>query len=85
MISLKSLMALSHRVINFRKCRLCTSIVLGLSNRNGALQAYDGWGNMIYVAGEIREPGKNIPRSLILVCLYASPCLKKISRLRVLQ
>ncbi len=33
---------------------------------NGALQAYDGWGNMIYVAGEIDKPGKNIPRSLIL-------------------
>ena len=39
---------------------------------NGALQAYDGWGNMIYVAGEIREPGKNIPRSVIIglfVCI----------------
>lgn len=33
---------------------------------NGALQAYDGWGNMIYIAGEIKEPQKNIPRSLFI-------------------
>ena len=31
---------------------------------NGALQAYDGWGNMINIAGEIKDPQKNIPRSL---------------------
>ena len=52
---------------------------------NGALQAYDGWGNMIYVAGEIREPVKYSPKSHTWFVLYASPCLKKISRLRVLQ
>ena len=33
---------------------------------NGALQAYDGWGNMINIAGEIRDPQKNIPRSLFI-------------------
>lgn len=31
----------------------------------GAFQAYDGWGIMVNVAGEIREPQKNIPRGLI--------------------
>ena len=33
---------------------------------NGALQAYDGWGNMINIAGEIKDPQKNIPRSLFI-------------------
>jgi APA family basic amino acid/polyamine antiporter len=32
---------------------------------NGALQSYDGWGNMVMVAGEIKQPGRNIPRSLV--------------------
>ena len=31
-----------------------------------ALWAYDGWNNMPMAAGEIRDPGKNIPRALIL-------------------
>jgi APA family basic amino acid/polyamine antiporter len=33
---------------------------------NGALQAYDGWGTMVNVAGEIKDPQKNIPRSLLM-------------------
>ncbi len=33
---------------------------------NGALQAYDGWGNMVNVAGEIKSPQKNIPKSLFI-------------------
>lgn len=33
---------------------------------NGALQAYDGWGNLVYVAGEIKDPQRNIPRSLFI-------------------
>ncbi len=33
---------------------------------NGALQAYDGWGTMINIAGEIRSPQRNIPRSLFV-------------------
>ena len=38
---------------------------------NGALQAYDGWDNMIYVAGEIREPGKTNPKSYNwFVCMH---------------
>ncbi|HSF46672.1 MAG TPA: amino acid permease [Chitinophagaceae bacterium] len=32
---------------------------------NGTLLAYDGTSNMLNVAGEIKEPGKNIPRALI--------------------
>jgi APA family basic amino acid/polyamine antiporter len=30
-----------------------------------ALWAYDGWSNMPMVAGEVREPGRNVPRALI--------------------
>ncbi len=39
---------------------------------NGALQAYDGAYMLVYMAGEIKNPGKTIPRSLILgllVCM----------------
>lgn len=35
----------------------------------GAFLAYDGWINITFVAGEIRDPQRNIPRSLMLgVC-----------------
>jgi APA family basic amino acid/polyamine antiporter len=33
---------------------------------NGALQAFDGCNNMLNIAGEIKDPGKNIPRSLFI-------------------
>lgn len=32
----------------------------------GAFFAYDGWINIVSMAGEIRDPQKNIPRSLVL-------------------
>jgi APA family basic amino acid/polyamine antiporter len=32
----------------------------------GALWAYDGWNNMPMVAGEVQDPGRNVPRALIL-------------------
>jgi APA family basic amino acid/polyamine antiporter len=38
----------------------------------GALAAYDGWNNLGFVSGEIKNPQKNIPRGLILglaVCI----------------
>ena len=38
----------------------------------GAFMSYDGWINVNFVAGEIKEPNKNIPRSLIIgvfVCM----------------
>jgi basic amino acid/polyamine antiporter, APA family len=33
---------------------------------NGALQAFDGANNMLYITGEIKDPGRNIPRSLFI-------------------
>ena len=33
---------------------------------SGAFAAYDGWGNLASVAGEITNPGKNISRSFII-------------------
>jgi len=36
----------------------------------GALAAYDGWNNLGFVAGEIKNPQKNIPRGLIIgICI----------------
>jgi basic amino acid/polyamine antiporter, APA family len=33
---------------------------------NGALQAFEGANNMLYMAGEIKNPSKNIPKSLFI-------------------
>lgn len=38
----------------------------------GAFFAYDGWINVTFIAGEIRQPQKNIPKSLwlgVLICI----------------
>ncbi|MCR6718913.1 MAG: amino acid permease [Chitinophagaceae bacterium] len=48
---------------------LLSGIVLALT---GAFFAYDGWANLTFVAGEIKDPRKNIPRMLfagVLVCI----------------
>lgn len=41
----------------------------------GALWGYDGWNNLGFVAGEVKEPGKNIPlaiigSTLLIIILY---------------
>ena len=33
---------------------------------SGAFWSYDGWGNVAYIAGEVREPTKTIPRAIIM-------------------
>lgn len=41
---------------------------------SGALAAYDGWNNLGFVAGEIKDPKRNIPRGLFIgigVCIIA--------------
>lgn len=48
---------------------LVTAIVAAC---NGALQAFDGCNNMLNLTGEIKNPGRNIPRSLFIglsVCI----------------
>jgi APA family basic amino acid/polyamine antiporter len=32
----------------------------------GAFWAYDGWNNVTYIAGEVKQPQRNLPRALIL-------------------
>ena len=59
----------SSEVIRPAGFALVTAIVAAC---NGALQAFDGCNNMLYVTGEIKNPGKNIPRSLFIglsVCI----------------
>ena len=39
---------------------------------SGAFWAYDGWNNITFIAGEIREPQRTIPRSLaagLMICI----------------
>lgn len=41
---------------------------------SGALAAYDGWNNLGFVAGEIKDPRRNIPRGLFIgisICVLA--------------
>ncbi len=46
-----------------------------------ALWPYDGWNNMPMAAGEVQNPGRNIPRALILgmVAVMAIYCLMNLS------
>ena len=42
---------------------------------SGAFWGYDGWNNITFVAGEIKDPQRNIPKSLLLgllicICTY---------------
>ena len=48
---------------------LLSGVVVAMT---GAFMAYDGWINVTFIAGEIKQPQKNIPGSLIvgvLVCI----------------
>jgi basic amino acid/polyamine antiporter, APA family len=38
----------------------------------GAFWAYDGWNKITYVAGEVKEPQKNVPRALIVGMLIVT-------------
>lgn len=56
----------------------------------GAFWAYDGWNNITFVAGEIRNPQRNIPRSLFLglslcILIYALINLAYIYALPIQQ
>lgn len=43
-----------------------TLVAAFMAATTGAFAAYDGWNNLNMVAGEIKDPSKNIPRSLIM-------------------
>ena len=36
---------------------------------SGAFWAYDGWINLTYLAGEIKNPQKNLPRAMIIAAV----------------
>lgn len=40
---------------------LATAIVLSLQ---GVIYTYDGWNGMVYFSGEVRDPGRDIPRAM---------------------
>ena len=46
-----------------------------------ALWAYDGWNNMPMAAGEVQQPGRNIPRALIggMLVVMAIYCLANLA------
>lgn len=50
------------------------------------LWAYDGWGDLSYVAGEVKDPQKNLPKALILgtVAIIVIYLLANIAYLAVL-
>ena len=59
----------SSDIINPAGFALLTALVAAC---NGAMQAFDWCNNMLYLTGEIKDPGKNIPRSLFVglsVCI----------------
>lgn len=41
---------------------LCAAIAAALQ---GAFWAYDGWNKLTYIAGEVKQPQRNIPRALL--------------------
>lgn len=44
-----------------------TALLLALAMAmNKALWSYDGWNNITYIAGEVREPQRTIPRALMI-------------------
>lgn len=48
---------------------LISALVVSMT---GAFYAYDGWINITFIAGEIKQPHRNIPRSLatgVLICI----------------
>jgi APA family basic amino acid/polyamine antiporter len=48
---------------SFKGAGVFAGIIAALS---GAFWSYDGWNNITYIAGEVKEPQRNIPRSLII-------------------
>src|SRR5687768_1719140 len=49
-----------------RNTSFAATITGFIAATSGALAAYDGWNNLGFVAGEIKNPKRNIPRGLII-------------------
>ena len=47
--------------------------VVGIALYQG-LWAYDGWNQLNYISGELKNPGKNLPRA-IMVAMFSVTCL----------
>jgi basic amino acid/polyamine antiporter, APA family len=61
--------------INPQGWALLSAVVVATS---GAFWGYDGWNNITFVAGEIKNPQKNIPRSLFVglsICIAIYACI----------
>ncbi len=50
-------------VYSYSSAGVMAGVIAALS---GALWSYDGWNNITYIAGEVRNPQRNIPRALVL-------------------
>ena len=62
-------------VINPTGWALVSALVVATS---GAFWGYDGWNNITFVAGEIKNPQKNIPKSLFVglsICIAIYACI----------
>lgn len=60
----------SSEVIKPAGFALMTALVAAC---NGALQALDGANNVVYMTGEVKNPGRNIPKSLFIgvsICIF---------------
>jgi APA family basic amino acid/polyamine antiporter len=59
--------SLSHFIANSRTMDFSSwAVITGfVAATSGALAAYDGWNNLGFTGGEIKNPQKNIPRGLI--------------------
>src|ERR1041384_7863220 len=44
---------------------ITTGGIAGFAAMIGALWAYDGWNNITFLAGEVKNPGRNLPLALI--------------------
>jgi basic amino acid/polyamine antiporter, APA family len=62
---------------------LLTAIGMAMA---GAFWSYDGWGNLPYIAGEIKNPSKTIPRAIVLgsLCFIVLYVLVNMAYLYVL-
>lgn len=48
--------------LNWSDTNIFTIVIIALS---AAFWSYDGWNNITYIAGEVKQPQKNIPKALI--------------------